>query len=171
GGTSVGSPGGSAFGTAGGTSGTWTKGGGGGTREDQLIQLIQNTIQPRSWAAMGGQGTIDYFPMTMTLVINQTQDIQEQVRDLLETLRRLQDAEVAVEIRLISIAEGFFERMGVDFNINIKTDHNTQRWEPLITSGQFKPAGFINDFSPDRLISGLTPAGTVTQHRAIPYPA
>ena len=103
---------------------------------------------------MGGQGTIEYFPMTLSLVINQTPDIQEQVFDLLQALRRLQDVEVAVEIRLISIAEGFYEYIGVNFNMNIKTDKNTQRFEPLITSGQFKPAGFINDFSPSRFLAG-----------------
>jgi type II secretory pathway component GspD/PulD (secretin) len=138
------------------------------TREDQLIYLITNTIAPKSWANIGGQGTIDYFPLTMTLVINQTPDIQEQIADLLAALRRLQDCEVAVEIRLISIAEGFYERIGMDFNINIKNDHNTSKFEPMITSGQFKPTGYINDFSPSRFLAGLTPAGTFTSDLDIP---
>jgi type II secretory pathway component GspD/PulD (secretin) len=166
GGTNVGSPGGT---FASGSGQGWdVKKGVSQTREDQLIQLIQNTIAPKSWASMGGQGTIDYFPMTMTLVINQTPDIQEQVADLLAALRRLQDAEVAVEIRLISIAEGFFERIGVDFNINIVNDKGTQKFQPQITSGNFKPAGFINDFTPDHFLSGLTPAGTFTSDLGIP---
>ena len=49
------------------------------THEDMLIKLITSTIQPRSWAEQGGPGTIDSFPLTMALVINQTPDIQEQV--------------------------------------------------------------------------------------------
>jgi type II secretory pathway component GspD/PulD (secretin) len=169
GGAATGAPASSTFGTAGSgsTGGSWNKSLT-QTKEDQLIQLIQNTVAPKSWASMGGQGTIDYFPMTMTLVINQTTDIQEQVADLLNALRRLQDAEVAVEIRLISIAEGFFERIGVDFNINIVNDKGTQKFQPMITSGQFKPAGFINDFTPDRFLSGLTPAGTFTSDLGIP---
>jgi Flp pilus assembly secretin CpaC len=165
-GQSVGSPGGAGTGAAGG--GWDVKRVGSATKEDQLIQLIQNTVSPRSWSSMGGQGTIDYFPLTMTLVINQTPDIQEQIADLLNALRRLQDAEVAVEIRLISIAEGFFERIGVDFNINIVNDKGTQKFQPQITSGQFKPAGFINDFTPDHFLSGLTPAGTFTSDLGIP---
>jgi type II secretory pathway component GspD/PulD (secretin) len=169
GGSPTGSPGGSTFGTGGSAGGGWdSKKSLSPTREDQLIQLIQNTVQPKSWASMGGQGTIDYFPMTMTLVINQTPDIQEQIADLLAALRRLQDAEVAVEIRLISIAEGFFERIGVDFNINIVNDKGTQKFQPMITSGQFKPAGFINDFTPQHFLSGLTPAGTFTSDLGIP---
>ncbi len=161
---------GSAVGSPGGGSGSsWdVKKNGSATREDQLITLIQNTIAPRSWSSLGGQGTIDYFPLTMTLVINQTPDIQEQIADLLQALRRLQDAEVAVEIRLISIAEGFFERIGVDFNINIVNNKGTQKFQPQITSGQFQPAGFINDFTPSKLLTGLTPAGTFTSDLGIP---
>jgi type II secretory pathway component GspD/PulD (secretin) len=167
GGTAVGSSSGT-FASSNGGGSHWTSPTAGQTREDQLIQLITNTVNPKSWAAMGGQGTIDYFPMTMTLVINQTPDIQEQVADLLAVLRRLQDAEVAIELRLISLAEGYFERIGVNFNVNIKTDKYTQRYEPLITSGQFKPAGFINDFTPKDFVAGLTPAGTFTSDLDIP---
>src|SRR5262249_13446819 len=99
---------------------------------------------------------------------NQTPDIQEQIADLLAALRRLQEQEVAIEVRFITLAEGFFERIGVDFNVNFKTDHITQRFEPQIVTQQFKPAGFINDFSPDRSIRGLPPAGTFTSDLAIP---
>jgi hypothetical protein len=60
----------------------------GTTGEAELIRLITSTVEPRSWAIMGGQGTIDYFPLTMTLVINQTPAIQEQVADFLAGLRR-----------------------------------------------------------------------------------
>src|SRR5262249_53325763 len=89
------------------------------TMEDVLIKLITNTIKPESWDASGGPGTIDYFPLGMALTINQTPDIQEQVQELLHALRRLQDQEVAVEVRFITISEAFFERIGMDFNINI----------------------------------------------------
>ena len=45
------------------------------------------------------------------------------MQDLLEALRRLQDLAIAVEIRIVSLSETFFERMGVDFSMNIKTAH------------------------------------------------
>ena len=57
-------------------------------------------------------------------MVNQTADVIQEVADLLEALRRLQDLAVAVEIRIMSLSETFFERMGVDFSMNIKT-HNT----------------------------------------------
>src|SRR6185436_11896431 len=127
----------------------------GATLENKLIELIQNTIQPSSWESRGGKGTIQWFPIGMALVIGQTQDIQEQIQDLLKALRQLQDLEVAIEMRLVSVSESFFERIGVDFDINI-TNTNT-RVEPQLISNQFAPAGFINAFR-GNLFSGLTPA-------------
>jgi type II secretory pathway component GspD/PulD (secretin) len=145
-----------------------TKQGPGQTMEAQLINLITTTVQPKSWSQMGGPGTIEYFPLTMALVINQTPDIQDQVADLLAALRRLQDQEVAVEVRFISLSEDFFERIGVNFNVNILQNSSQSRFEPLLTSGQFAPPGFINAFQPNRFLGGLTPAGTLTSDLNIP---
>jgi type II secretory pathway component GspD/PulD (secretin) len=138
------------------------------TIQEVLIKLITNTIAPTSWTSMGGQGTIEYFPLGMALVINQTPDIQEQVAELLAALRRLQDQEVAVEMRFITVSESFFERIGVSFNINIR--NNQTRYEPQLVSQQFRPFGFINHFTPSNFISGTTPAGTLTQDLGIPIP-
>jgi type II secretory pathway component GspD/PulD (secretin) len=172
-GTSVGSPtGGSAFASAGDSRSGEIKVSGKNkptqTQEDTLIKLIQSTVAPRSWSEMGGPGTIDYFPLTMSLVISQTPDIQEQIADLLAALRRLQDQEVAVEVRFITVNENFFERIGVNFNVNILDSSSNHRLEPLLTSGQFANAGQINAFDPGRFIAGLTPAGTFTSNLDIP---
>ncbi|MBI1913939.1 MAG: hypothetical protein HYS12_04275 [Planctomycetes bacterium] len=148
--------------------GNWSVGRGNTSMEQKLINLIQNTIARDSWQNEGGPGTIDYFPLGMTLVINQTLDIQEQIADLFAALRRLQDQEVVIEVRLITIADAFFERLGMDLNINIKTDKATRRFEPALATGVFKPIPFINDFSPTHFLAGLTPAGTFTQDLDIP---
>src|SRR5262249_50057270 len=125
-------------------------------------------IQPKSWSEMGGPGTIDYFPLTMSLVINQAPDIQEQITDLLAALRRLQDQEVSVEVRFITVAEDFFERIGVNFNMNILT-HN-QPFEPMLQTNSFAfdNTNFINAFRPGRFLAGITPAGTLTPTLDIP---
>jgi type II secretory pathway component GspD/PulD (secretin) len=139
------------------------------THEDMLIKLITSTIEPRSWAEQGGPGTIEFHPLTMALVINQTPDIQDQVQDLLNALRRLIDQEVAVEVKFISIAEDFFERIGVNFNMNIiNKSREALQVQPQLTSGQFAQPGYINYFAPGNLISGLTPAGTLTSDLNIP---
>jgi type II secretory pathway component GspD/PulD (secretin) len=139
------------------------------THEDMLIKLITSTIAPRSWAEQGGPGTIDFHSLTNALVINQTPDIQDQVQDLLNALRRLIDQEVAVEVKFISIAEDFFERIGVNFNMNIvNTTREARHLQPQLTSGEFQQPGFINQFQPGNFLSGLTPAGTLTSDLNIP---
>jgi type II secretory pathway component GspD/PulD (secretin)/tetratricopeptide (TPR) repeat protein len=129
--------------------------------QDMLIKLITNTVAPSTWAEAGGSGTIDYMPIGMALVVNQTPDVQEQVADLLDALRRLQDLEVAVEVRIITLAETFFERIGLDFSLNITPDKHTQSYEPQITTGQFAPPGFINAFMPRNFLSGARPGGLI----------
>lgn len=130
------------------------------TMHEMLIRLIQNTVAPQTWSDVGGAGTVEFMPIGMALVVNQTPDVQEQVADLLDALRRLQDVQVAIEIRMITLSETFFERIGLDFNLNVKTDHSTSQFEPQITTNNFKPLGQVNDFSPNRMIAGLNPAGS-----------
>jgi type II secretory pathway component GspD/PulD (secretin) len=133
-----------------------------------LKELIQNTIAKDSWEQAGGKGNIQYFPMGMALVINQPLPVQEDVKDLLESLRRLQDLQVAVEMRAVVVSESFFERIGVDFNMNIRTP--TSRREPDLLAGNFVPFGFLNRTGDrlNNLISGLTPAGTLTPDLNVP---
>jgi type II secretory pathway component GspD/PulD (secretin) len=152
-----------------------TKGRSGNTQEEQLIKLITSAIQPKSWSDMGGAGTIDYFPLTMSLVVNQTPDIQEQVADLLAALRRLQDQEVAVEVRFISIAEDFYERIGIDFNLNIPTTGGpignaatSTLANNLVTGTNVFPTGYPSQFAPGRFLAGITPAGSFTPALNIP---
>jgi type II secretory pathway component GspD/PulD (secretin) len=169
-GTAVGTPNGSPLSTGGQTSGgtTVTKRGPSNTNEEQLMKLITSTIQPKTWSEMGGPGTIEFFPLTMSLVINQTPDIQEQITDLLAALRRLQDQEVSVEVRFITVSEDFFERIGVNFNMNI-VDRNA-RYQPMLQTNSFAfdNTNFINAFRPGRFLAGITPAGTLTPTLDIP---
>jgi type II secretory pathway component GspD/PulD (secretin) len=138
------------------------------TMEEQLIKLITSTIAPQSWSEMGGPGTIDYFPLTMALVINQAADIQEQIADLLQALRRLQDQQVAVEVRLISLEEDFFERIGVNFNVNVLT--NGTKFQPDLLNNSFVVDAnrFINGFYPNNALLGITPAGSLTSDLNVP---
>jgi type II secretory pathway component GspD/PulD (secretin) len=71
---------------------------------------------------MGGEGTIEYFPIGMTMVINQSPEVIEEVERLLESLRKLQDLEVSIEVKVVSLNENFYERIGVDFAMGIPTN-------------------------------------------------
>jgi type II secretory pathway component GspD/PulD (secretin) len=134
--------------------------------QDVLIRLITTSVAPESWSDVGGKGTVQYFPLGLALVVNQTPDIQEQIVELLQQLRKLQDMEVAVEMRVISVSDAFYEFVGLDFNINIT--NNSTRYEPQLVSQNFTPNGFINSFSPTAFLSGLTPAKTLTPDLNIP---
>jgi hypothetical protein len=83
------------------------------TQEEKLMKLLACTVCPRSWAEMGGEGTMEYFPLTMTLVVRQTADVQEQVADLLASLRRQQDNEVSVEVRFVEVSTEVMEQLGI----------------------------------------------------------
>jgi len=101
---------------------TITPGGQGGAAMadfDTLINLIKDTIQPDSWDDLGGAGTITPFPGNLSLVVSATQQVHEEIRDLLEQLRKSQDLQVTIEVRMITLTDNFFERIGVDFDFEI----------------------------------------------------
>ncbi|HEX4142821.1 MAG TPA: hypothetical protein VHY91_04660 [Pirellulales bacterium] len=91
---------------------------------DSLTDLITSTIQPTSWDEVGGPGSIQEFSTNLSLVISQTQEVHEQIVDLLRQLRRLQDLQVTIEVRYITLSDNFFERIGVDFQAQITQKGN-----------------------------------------------
>ena len=101
----------------------------GGAQADfqSLMDLIQSTVAFETWEPQGGAGQIKPFATNLSLVISQTQEVHEEIAELLEQLRRLQDLQVTIEVRFITLADTFFERIGVDFDFNIQTNVN----EPL----------------------------------------
>ncbi|HEY2881766.1 MAG TPA: hypothetical protein VGJ15_05020, partial [Pirellulales bacterium] len=75
---------------------------------DSLIDLITSTIAAPTWSEMGGPGTIEPFETNLSLVVSQTQEVHEQIADLLQQLRRLQDLQVTIEVRFITLEDDFF---------------------------------------------------------------
>jgi general secretion pathway protein D len=94
-------------------------GGGSQADFDTLIDLITSTIAPTTWDEVGGSGSVEGFDTNLSLVVSQTQDVHEQIADLLDQLRRLQDLQVTIEVRFITISDSFFERIGINFNVDI----------------------------------------------------
>jgi len=113
-----------------------------------LIQLITNTIAFGTWRVtdpsgksegaygMGGAfgggaageadvaqpGSITPFMLSISLIIRHTAEVHEEVAELLKQLRRLQDLQVSIEVRFITVSDDFFEQIGVDFDLNIQSD-------------------------------------------------
>ena len=67
-------------------------------------------------------GSIIPFFLSISLIIRHTAEVHEQIADLLRQLRRLQDLQVAIEVRFITVSDNFFEQIGVDFDFQIQSD-------------------------------------------------
>ncbi len=120
---------------------------------DTLIELITSTIAPDTWDEVGGAGAIEPFPVNLSLVISQTQEVHEQIADLLDQLRRLQDLQVTIEVRFITLSDNFFERLGVDFDFSIDDNVDVD-----LISGNDRTGGIGDDTGPSAVI-GLTTEG------------
>ena len=131
---------------------------------DSLIDLITSTIAPTSWTESGGTGSIAPFETNLTLVVSQTQEIHEQIADLLKQLRRLQDLQVTIEVRFITLNDNFFEQIGVNFNFNI----------PSTTSGVTAigsihiPSQVVGDPSGNVVAGSIPGQGSYVQSRPRP---
>ena len=104
-----------------------SSGGGGGSFADfqSLIDLIQTTVVPDTWEALGGPSTMAPYPQNLSLVISTTSDVHDQITDLLESLRRLQNLQITIEVRFITLADSFAEQIGVDFQARLTTTSQT----------------------------------------------
>jgi hypothetical protein len=84
------------------------------TLEAELIKRITKSVEPKSWSGAGGKGTVEYFPIGMALVVNQTPDVHEALCRFLEIARRLLDTQVDMSVMLVYVSDGCLERCGLD---------------------------------------------------------
>ena len=96
-----------------------TTGQGGGMNDpSELIELITTVVgDEETWDAVGDP---QFFSLNNTLAIRQTEENHEEIAELLEKLRALNDLQVAVEVRFITISDEYFERIGVNMNLSFK---------------------------------------------------
>lgn len=119
---------------------------------DSLIDLIISTVASDTWVENGGpEAEIRPFPTNLSLVVSQTQDVHEQIADLLEQLRRLQDLQVTIEVRFIRLNDSFFERIGIDFDVNIENR------DPA--AGTFQPGESFEGQTGSSVVGVNTPTG------------
>uniref|UniRef100_A0A7C4QX10 Type II/III secretion system secretin-like domain-containing protein n=1 Tax=Schlesneria paludicola TaxID=360056 RepID=A0A7C4QX10_9PLAN len=113
-----------------------------------LVDLITTTVAPDSWQEVGGNGSIRHYETTLSLVVRQTQKVHEEIADLLTQLRRLQDLQVTIEVRIVTVTDQFFERIGIDFDFNIQDTvggpNSDNNGNPLLPFGAVRvpQAGF-----------------------------
>ena len=148
-----------------------TKSNASGTIEETLIRLITSSVHPETWESMGGPGRIEYYPLGMALVINQSPEVIEEVTRLLESLRRLQDLEVAIEIRYINLSEAFYERIGLDFAMNLNTHNDRTLSNLALAQGGAALDNFRNLSNAGAKMVGLQAPGTPTPDLDLPIRA
>jgi type II secretory pathway component GspD/PulD (secretin) len=142
----------------------------GNTIEHLVIDLITNTVAPNTWEQAGGEGRIQYFPLGHALVVSQVQEVQEEVQALLNALRKLQDIQVSIEMRIVSVSEKFFEKIGLDFDVNIKTP--SYRVENQLQNGSYgTPFNINRNLNVNNVVTGMTPGGQLTPDLNVPIKA
>ncbi len=82
---------------------------------DSLIELITATVAPDTWEDLGGWGSIKPFPANLSLVVSQTQEVHDQIADLLEQLRRARNVQILLETEVVCAQEGVLQRLGYHF--------------------------------------------------------
>ncbi len=99
-------------------------GGASAANYDELKLLIQNTITPDGWIDAGGTASMREFRQNLSLVVTAPQETHEAIANLLKSLRALQNLQVTIEVRFIQLSDTFFERIGLDFDFNIRDKLN-----------------------------------------------
>lgn len=106
---------------------------GGMSDPSELINLIVSVVDPESWEEVGEP---QYFNLSQSLIIRQTEENHEEICDLLEKIRSMLDLQIAVEVRFITISDEYFERIGVNFNVSFQSDAPAAE-----DGGRLTPAG------------------------------
>jgi len=94
------------------------------TKAEIIAQTIQDAVAPDSWVLTGGQGTITTYGITglgiYRLVISQTPQIHDQIKEFMKKLRESSSQQVSIEARFLFVTENFLEDIGLDTNFFIR---------------------------------------------------
>lgn len=67
-------------------------------------------------------GSIYPYFLGLSLIVRHTNEVHDEISDLLRQLRRMQDIQVTIEARFITLRDTFSEAIGVDFDFNLQSD-------------------------------------------------
>jgi len=137
---------------------------GGGVVADfqSLIQLITSTVEA-NWEVDGGTDTIREFGANLSLIVNAPQETHEAIAELLTALRKLQNLQVTIEVRFITLTDTFFERIGVDFELGFDDNNREippEDFGPKVTVGigsDLQPTADLDVRLTNGTIAGATP--------------
>ena len=85
-------------------------------RAENLLLLIQETINPDSWYEAGGDGSITIYE-NKKLVVRQSREVHAKIDELFNEMRKSLGHQVSIEARFLLVGENFLEDIGLDIDI------------------------------------------------------
>lgn len=79
---------------------------------DTLVTLIKGNVAPESWEA-DPKNTVQI--QRGTLIVSQTREVQDKIKNLLKDLREATGIMVDVQARFLTVEDNFLQDIGVDF--------------------------------------------------------
>ena len=73
-----------------------------------------------------GEATLQLYSNTLTLIIRQTEENHQKISELLKQLRKMNDIQITVEARFITIRDDFFESIGMDFDFTFRNSQGNK---------------------------------------------
>lgn len=117
-----------------------------GVRADNLVFLIQETVEPDSWYEAGGEGAISVYE-NKKLVVRQSRKVHNKIAELLKEMRKALGHQVSIEARFLLVGENFLEDIGLDIDF---TQLGAEIWEDIWVEKPDYQTGFGSSFpNPD----------------------
>ncbi|MGL4595375.1 MAG: type II secretion system protein GspD [Thermoguttaceae bacterium] len=128
----------------------------GGNQADftELMDLIEMVVKPDSWEANGGTGTMSEYYPNLSLVINQTEEVHAEIVSLLNQLRKMNDLQIAVEVKYITLSDDFFEQMGIDFDMRFNNNGAAARLTTAIPADNNNNNNNNNNATNSQIVGG-----------------
>jgi type II secretory pathway component GspD/PulD (secretin)/tetratricopeptide (TPR) repeat protein len=133
-------------------------------RAQDLVTLIENTIQPDTWYDISdtGEGSITTYPsgqQPKKLAVYQTREVHNEIAKLLQELRVALGYQVSIEARFLVVSENFLEDIGldVDFSYNFGG-----KWGLIAVDQGSALSAQTEGTKVSGSLGGMSPAATVT---------
>ena len=89
---------------------------------EQIIKMLQETIDPESWRGEGQSGDVGSIQeLSGQLIITQTPRAHYAVSELISQLREAKALQINIEARFITVNTGFLSSIGLDLDVYLNT--------------------------------------------------
>ena len=124
----------------------------------QIIDIIQDNIDPDGWRDLGGD-TGSLQELNGNLIITNTLRNHRTIEGLLSQLREIRALQINVESRFLTVSADWFEQIGVDLDLYFNTN-NLLRQRQLGINPQAYLSDFFDPLNPGQLLDPYAPTAT-----------